>query len=51
MFRVPVLTTEHLLKTGRHGLKFEAGMAFADFAGAHSRQPPPSHATWPDMDV
>jgi len=44
MFRVPVLTTEHLLKTGRHGLKFEAEMAFADFAGACRRAKPTAAA-------
>lgn len=30
-------TSEHLLKTGRHGLKFEAGMAVADVVGATRR--------------
>jgi ABC-type polysaccharide/polyol phosphate export permease len=30
-------TSEHLLKMGRHGLKFEAGRAVADLVGAYRR--------------
>ena len=49
MSGAPVLTTEHLLKTGRHGLKFEAGMAFADFAGACRRVNLAAHLAWHDV--
>ena len=49
MSGAPVLTTEHLLKTGRHGLKFEAGMAVADFVAACRRINLAAHLAWHDV--
>jgi ABC-type polysaccharide/polyol phosphate export permease len=42
-------TSQHLLKTGRHGLKFEAGMAVADIAGACRRLSLAAHLAWHDV--
>lgn len=42
-------TPQHLLKSGRHGLKFELGMAVADFTGAFRRINLAAQLAWYDV--
>jgi ABC-type polysaccharide/polyol phosphate export permease len=42
-------TSQHLLRTGRHGLKFEVGMALADFRNALGRLNLAGSLAWHDV--
>lgn len=42
-------TSQHLLKSGRHGLKFELGMAVADIAGAARKLNLAAQLAWYDV--